>query len=74
MFTAIARTSLSVMKTGLWKFIAAASLAASNNADASASMGCMIRRNYSHLKKDTTPNTMSWRSEDKYSNPSLGGI
>jgi hypothetical protein len=44
MFTAVARTSLSVMKTGLWKFIAAASLAANNNADASASMGCMIRR------------------------------
>jgi hypothetical protein len=44
MFAAVARTSLSVTKTGLWRFIAAASLAASNNADASASMGCMIRR------------------------------
>jgi hypothetical protein len=43
-FAAVARTSLSVMKTGLWRFIAAASLATSNNADASTSIGCMIRR------------------------------
>jgi hypothetical protein len=42
MFAVVARTSLSIMKTGLWRFIAAASLAASNNADASVSIGCLI--------------------------------
>jgi hypothetical protein len=44
MFAAVARASLSVMKMGLQRFIAAASLADSNNADVSAFVGCMIRR------------------------------
>jgi hypothetical protein len=42
MFAVVVRTSLFVMKTGLWRFIASASLAASNNADALASIGCLI--------------------------------
>jgi hypothetical protein len=42
MFAAVVRTSLSVTKTGLRRFIAAASLVASNNADALASIGCLI--------------------------------